>query len=93
MPHPPGRAAASSLPGVDDGTHRHRLNSRYLRELTHGKFIIKCEEITLLENIGQGIRMHVYIWHRYTIYNYIEWIAVCARSIENLLQLLQLMLG
>ena len=55
MPHPPGRAAASSLLGVDDGTHRHRVNSRYLRELTFGKFIIKFEEITLLENIGQGI--------------------------------------
>ena len=54
IPHPPSRAIASSLLGVDDGTHRHRLNSRYLRELTRGKFIIKFEKITLLENIGQG---------------------------------------
>ena len=59
MPHPPGTAAASSLLGVGDGRHRHRLNSKYLRELTRGKFIIKFEEITLLENIGQGIRLHV----------------------------------
>ena len=54
IPHPSGRATASSLLGADDTTHRHRVNSRYLRELTRGKFIIKFEEITLLENIGQG---------------------------------------
>ena len=31
------------------------MNSCYLRELTFGKFIIKCEELTLSENIGQGM--------------------------------------
>ena len=46
MPHPPSRAAASSLPGVDDGTHSYRLNSSHLRELTRGKFIIKFKEIS-----------------------------------------------
>ena len=44
----------SSLLTEKDGTHRLRLNSSYLRELTRGRFIIKFEEITLLENIGQG---------------------------------------
>ena len=44
----------SSLLGVDDGTPRPHLNSRCLRELSCGKFIIKSEEITQLENIGQG---------------------------------------
>lgn len=32
-----------------------RMNSCYLRELTLGKFIIKCDEVTLSENIGQGM--------------------------------------
>ena len=57
VPHPHGRASqvsGSSSLDVDDGAHRHRLNSRYLRELTRGRFIIKFEEITLLESIGQG---------------------------------------
>ena len=48
------QVSGSSLLGVDDGTHRHRLNSRCLRELTRGKFVIKAKEITQLENIGQG---------------------------------------
>ena len=64
IPHPPGRAATFSLQDseVDDGTHSYRLNSSHLRELTRGKFIIKFQEITLLESIGQGIRMHVYLY-------------------------------
>ena len=33
---------------------RTRVNSRYLRELTLGRFIIKYETLTQLENIGQG---------------------------------------
>ena len=33
---------------------RSRVNSHYLRELTLGKFIIKYENLTQLENIGQG---------------------------------------
>ena len=37
-------------------THSHsRVNSRYLRELSLGKFIIKYENLTQLDNIGQGI--------------------------------------
>ena len=58
VPRPSGIApqvSGSSLLGVDDGTHRPRLNSRYLREMTCGRFVIKFEEITLMENIGQGI--------------------------------------
>ena len=40
---------------VNKGPNRTRLNSHYLRELTHGKFIIKSEQISQLEDIGQGI--------------------------------------
>ena len=35
--------------------HRDRLSSKILKELTDGKFIIPCEELKQLENIGQGI--------------------------------------
>ena len=31
-----------------------RVNSRYMRELSFGRFIIKFENITQLDNIGQG---------------------------------------
>ena len=58
VPRPSGIASqvsGSSFLGVDDGGHRPRLHSSYLRELTRGRFIIKYEEITLLESIGQGI--------------------------------------
>ena len=72
-PHPPGRVTTSLLE-VDDGRHRHRLNSRYLRELTCGKFIIKFEEITLLESIGQGILGEL---HRLEIYMYIHKVTCC----------------
>ena len=37
---------------------RTRVNSRYLRELTLGKFIIKYENLRQLENIGQGYGIH-----------------------------------
>ena len=40
---------------LSDDTKRRRLNSSYIRELTRGRFLIKFEEITLLENIGQGM--------------------------------------
>ena len=39
-------------------TNTTRPNSCYLRELSCGNFIIKCEQITQLENLGQG--MYVY---------------------------------
>ena len=42
------------LLGIDVTSKRARLNSHHLRELTAGRFLIKCEQITLLENIGQG---------------------------------------
>ena len=32
-----------------------RVNSHFIRELTRGKFIIKYQQLTQLENIGQGI--------------------------------------
>ena len=34
--------------------NRTRINSRYLRELTLGKFIIQYKNLTQMENIGQG---------------------------------------
>ena len=74
MPHPPGRAVASSLLGADDVTHRHRLNSRCLRELTYGRFIIKFEDITLLKNIGQGaiiILEELAIEHLFSMHHYL----------------------
>ena len=56
MPRPSNasRVSRSSL-GVSEGANRTRLNSRYLRELTLGKVIIKYEHISQLENIGQGV--------------------------------------
>ena len=39
---------------VGSGSLRTRVNSHYMRELTHGQFIINHEQLTLLENIGQG---------------------------------------
>ena len=56
-PCPSGGASQVSdslSPGVDNIAHGRRLNSSYIRELTRGRFVIKFEEITLLENIGQG---------------------------------------
>ena len=32
-----------------------RVPSRHMRELTRGKFVVKYEDITLLEAIGEGI--------------------------------------
>ena len=48
------QVSSSSLLRVDDSPQRPRLNSSYVRELIRGKFIIKSEDITQLENIGQG---------------------------------------
>jgi c-mer proto-oncogene tyrosine kinase/anaplastic lymphoma kinase/receptor tyrosine kinase len=45
-----GHMSASAL-SIDSRT---RVNSRYLREMTLGKFIIKYENVVQLENIGQG---------------------------------------
>ena len=72
MPRPAvmtSQVSDTSILGVDYGTRKPRPNSSYLRELTFGKFLIKCEEITMLENIGQGngtpshkyITVHVYV--------------------------------
>ena len=47
------QVSGSSLPSVD-GACSPQFNSSHLRELTHGNFLIKFEEITELENIGQG---------------------------------------
>ena len=44
----------STLLVPDDASSRSRLNSRYVRELTRGKFLIKYEHLTQFENIGQG---------------------------------------
>ena len=46
-----GHMSASAL-SIDSRT---RVNSRYLREMTLGRFIIKYENITQLDNVGQGI--------------------------------------
>ena len=43
-----------SLLADDEQNYRSRLNSRYFRELTHGRFLIKYEHLSQLENIGQG---------------------------------------
>lgn len=47
---------ATSLSPTCDEAVRTRINSQHLRELTLGKFLIKDEHISLLENIGQGNR-------------------------------------
>ena len=39
---------------VNEGENPAHLNSRYMRELTHGNFIIKQDQIALLDHIGQG---------------------------------------
>ena len=57
---------------------RTRVNSQFLRELTCGKFIIRYEQLTLLDNIGQGkycnrcmcllhrdIYLHVHVFRMY----------------------------
>lgn len=40
---------------LDVWTHQMRPKSCYLRELLYGNFIIKCEQLTRLENLGQGM--------------------------------------
>ena len=44
--------------------NRTRINSRYLRELTLGKFIVQYEHLTQMDNIGQGtttLNVHMHI--------------------------------
>ena len=36
--------------------YRNRLNSFHVRELTRGKFIIKSQELSQFEMIGQGVQ-------------------------------------
>ena len=50
-------AVSHSLMAVDERISRSRPNSCYLRELTHGKFVIKYKSLSQFENIGQGIQM------------------------------------
>ena len=44
------------MPGSSLHPHgtRTRVASHYLRELTLGKFIVKHDDITLLDSIGEG---------------------------------------
>ena len=58
--------ATESLASGNTLHGRSRVDSRYLRELSLGKFIIKYENLTQLDNIGQGI------------YTAICYICVCA---------------
>ena len=39
---------------VEHPESRGRLNSRYVRELTRGKFLIRSQELSQLQMIGQG---------------------------------------
>jgi serine/threonine protein kinase len=48
------QVSGNLLLGAGNEDHRVRINSQYMRELTRGKFLIKCEQITLMDNIGQG---------------------------------------
>ena len=47
----PAKVKESSF---NEGENPAHLNSRYMRELTHGNFIIKQDQIALLDHIGQG---------------------------------------
>ena len=40
--------------GVGNEDHRTRINSCYMRELTHGNFLINCQRLLLMDTIGQG---------------------------------------
>ena len=51
----PCQATAAKFGSVQAYESRVRVHSTHLRELTRGKFIIKYENITLLDNIGEGI--------------------------------------
>ena len=39
---------------VNDEAYRTRINSQYMRELSNGNFLIKHDQISQLEIIGQG---------------------------------------
>ena len=45
----------SRLTLENPGAQLTRVNSHFIRELIRGKFIIKYEQLTQLENIGQGM--------------------------------------
>jgi hypothetical protein len=49
-----GSDSRYALEGGSGGPHLIRLNSCHLREFARGKFLIKYQHITELENIGQG---------------------------------------
>ena len=57
----PANINESSFLRVNEEAHRAQLNSRYMRELTHGNFIITSEQIKLLDHIGQGICQYVFL--------------------------------
>ena len=40
---------------VEMGEHRKKVNAKQLEELTHGRFIVRNEHVTLLEIVGEGI--------------------------------------
>ena len=42
--------------------NRPRIPSHHVRQLTHGKFVIKSEDITLLECIGEG---NIYLFNHH----------------------------
>ena len=50
----PAKVKESSFMVVNEGANQAHLSSRYMRELTHGNFIIKKDQIALLDHIGQG---------------------------------------
>ena len=59
--------AGTLLPGKGDEAYRTRINSGYVRELIRGNFLIKYEEITQLDNVGQG-----YVCMYWSISNILE---------------------
>ena len=54
---PQASAAANAISGGSLQVYetRPRVSSQYMRELLLGKFIVKQEDIILLDNIGEGI--------------------------------------
>ena len=48
------QVSGHQLLGAGNEEHRARINSQYMRELTRGNFLIKCQRITLTDIIGQG---------------------------------------
>ena len=62
------RIHTNMLLGVEGNPNRAQLNPHYLQELIAGNFLIKNEQITQLENIGQGIVMWKKSYRLYTMW-------------------------